>query len=87
MRFVVLGLCCWLFAYMMRQGSDSSLLIVDALQGSNPRIRAQSRASYARALDLFSSSYDQAFADDYGSSISESDWNVRSPSLQTRGRS
>ena len=76
MRYVVLGLCCWLFAYLLRQGSDSSLLLVDALQGDNPRIRAQSRASYARALDLFSSSYDQAFADGNGSDIQENDWKV-----------
>ena len=84
MRYVVLGLCCWLFAYLLRQGSDSSLLLVDALQGSNPRIRAQSRASYARALDLFSSSYDRAFEDDNGSGIPESDWNVFAGSADAR---
>ena len=54
MRYMVLGLCCWLFAYMMRQGNESPLLLVDALQGRNPRIRSQSRATYARALDHFS---------------------------------
>ena len=84
MRYVVLGLCCWLFAYMLRQGSDSSLLLVDALQGSNPRIRAQSRASYARALDLFSSSYDRAFEDDDGSAIPENEWNVFAGSAEAR---
>ena len=84
MRYVVLGLCCWLFAYMMRQGSDSPLLLVDALQGSNPRIRAQSRASYARALDLFSSSYDRAFEHDDGSGIPENDWNVFAGSAEAR---
>ena len=84
MRYAVLGLCCWLFAYMMRQGSDSSLLLVDALQGRNPRIRAQSRATYARALDLFSSSYDRAFADDNGSGIPEDDWNVFAESADAR---
>ena len=84
MRYVVLGLCCWLFAYMLRQGSDSSLLLVDALQGGNPRIRAQSRASYARALDLFSSSYDRAFEDGNGSGIQENDWNVFAGSAEAR---
>ena len=84
MRYVVLGLCCWLFAYLLRQGSDSSLLIVDALQGGNPRIRAQSRASYARALDLFSSSYDRAFEGDNGSGIPENDWNVFAGSAEAR---
>ena len=84
MRYVVLGLCCWLFAYLLRQGSDSSLLLVDALQGDNPRIRAQSRASYARALDLFSSSYDRAFEDGNGSDIQENDWNVFASSAEAR---
>ena len=84
MRYVVLGLCCWLFAYLLREGNDSSLLIVDALQGGNPRIRAQSRASYARALDLFSSSYDRAFEDDNGSGIPENDWNVFAGSAESR---
>ena len=84
MRYMVLGLCCWLFAYMMRQGSDSSLLLVDALQGSNPRIRAQSRATYARALDLFSSSYDRAFEDNNVSAIQEDDWTVFASSAEAR---
>lgn len=84
MRYVVLGLCCWLFAYMTRQGSASSLLLVDALQGSNPRVRAQSRATYARALDLFSSSYDRAFAAPGGSGIAEDDWNVFAGSAEAR---
>ena len=84
MRYAVLGLCCWLFTYMMRQGSDSSLLLVDALQGRNPRIRAQSRASYARALDLFSSSYDRAFEDENGPEITENDWKVFVGSAEAR---
>ncbi len=84
MRYMVLGLCCWLFAYMMRQGSDSPLLLVDALQGRNSRIRAQSRATYARALDLFSSSYDRAFTASNGSGIEEDDWNVFAGSAEAR---
>ena len=84
MRYMVLGLCCWLFAYMMRRGSDSPLLLVDALQGRNPRIRAQSRATYARALDLFSASYDRAFAACGGSGIAEDDWNVFASSAEAR---
>ena len=84
MRYVVLGLCCWLFAYMMRQGSDSPLLLVDALQGRNPRIRSQSRATYARALDRFSSSYDRAFAAKGESGVQEEDWNVFAGSAEAR---
>ena len=83
-RYMVLGLCCWLFSYLMRQGSDSPLLLVDALQGNNPRIRAQSRATYARALDLFSSSYDRAFLPQDESIIREDDWNVFDDSANAR---
>ncbi|MCY4430672.1 MAG: hypothetical protein OXC11_09815 [Rhodospirillales bacterium] len=84
MRYMVLGLCCWLFAYMMRKRSDSSLLLVDALQGSNARIRVQSRASYARALDLFSTSYDRAFAAPDGPGIAQEDWNRFACSAEAR---
>ena len=84
MRYVVLGLCCWLFAYLMRMGSESSLLLIDAQQGSNPRIRVQSRASYARALDFFSSSYDRAFEDGNEAGIAEADWNVFAGSADAR---
>lgn len=84
LRYMVLGLCCWLFSYLMRQGNNSPLLLVDALQGTNPRIRAQSRATYARALDLFSSSYDRAFATADESSIMESDWSVFANSAEAR---
>lgn len=84
LRYMVIGLCCWLFSYLMRQGTDSPLLLVDALQGNNPRIRAQSRATYARALDLFSSSYDRAYAATHVSRIIESDWKVFSNSAEAR---
>ncbi len=84
LRYMVLGLCCWLFAYMMRRGSDSPPLLIDAVQGRNPRIRAQSRATYARALDLFSSSYDRAFSLAGSSGIKEDDWDVFARSEKTR---
>ena len=83
-RYIVLGLCCWLFAYMMRQASETPLLLIDSLQGGNPRIRAQSRATYARALDFFSSSYDRAFASVDGHNIAESDWNLFAASAEAR---
>jgi len=84
LRYVILGLCCWLFAYMMRQASDAPLLLIDALQGSNPRIRSQSRATYARALDFFSSSYDRAYSSVDGQTVAESDWNVFASSAEAR---
>ena len=49
-----------------------------------PGSRAQSRATYARALDLFSSSYDRAFEDDKGSAIPEDEWSVFASSAEAR---
>jgi len=84
LRYMVLGLCCWLFSYLMRQASDHPLLLIDALQGSNPRIRAQSRATYARSLDFFSSSYERARHSGQTSPVAESDWNVFAGSAEAR---
>ncbi|MBX3498935.1 MAG: hypothetical protein KF889_05775 [Alphaproteobacteria bacterium] len=84
LRYIVLGLCCWLFAYMLRQSSDQPVLLIDSLQGDNLRIRAQSRTSYTRALDLFSVSYDRAIAGPGHSSVSEKDWNVFAASAESR---
>ncbi len=84
LRYIILGLCCWLFAYMMRQASDAPLLLIDALQGSNPRIRGQSRATYARALDFFSSSYDRAYSSVDRHTVAEGDWNVFASSAEAR---
>ena len=84
LRYVVLGLCCWLFAYMMRQGCDQPLLLIDSLQGDNPRIRAQSRATYARALDFFSASYDRSVAAPGSGGVDETDWNLFAASAESR---
>lgn len=84
LRYVVLGLCCWLFAYMMRQSCDQPLLLIDSLQGDNPRIRAQSRATYARALDFFSASYDRAVATPGSGGVAETDWNIFAASAESR---
>lgn len=84
LRYIVLGLCCWLFTYMMRKGGDEPLLLIDALQGGNPRIRAQSRATYARQLDLFSLSYDRAFTTGSAHGLDEADWTVFATSVKAR---
>jgi hypothetical protein len=84
LRYVVLGLCCWLFAYMMRQSCDKPLLLIDSLQGDNPRIRAQSRATYARALDFFSASYDRSVDALGGGGVNEADWNIFAASAESR---
>lgn len=73
LRYFVIGLSAWLFVYMMKRSNDVPLLLLDALQGTNPRIRAQSRASYARQLDLFSGSYEH-MRDSGAAAIDDSDW-------------
>lgn len=84
LRYIILGLCCWLFSYMMRHANDQPLLLIDALQGGNPRIRGQSRATYARALAFFSSSYDRAYSSATAETVAESDWNVFANSAEAR---
>lgn len=83
LRFLIIGLCSWLFVYMMKRGGSDPLLLVDALQGTNPRIRAQSRASYARQLDIFSASYDRQ-RDGSATELSASDWAVFAASADAR---
>ncbi|MER9255390.1 hypothetical protein NKI59_27020 [Mesorhizobium sp. M0598] len=83
LRFLIIGLCSWLFVYMMKRGAFEPLLLIDALQGGNPRIRAQSRASYARQLDLFSASYDRQW-DRKPAALSASDWSVFAGSADAR---
>lgn len=84
LRYLVVGLCCWLFTYLMRQAGQQPLLLIDALQGDNARIRAQSRASYARQLDRFATSYDRAFAAGDRGHIADSDWTVFADSSDSR---
>lgn len=75
MRHLVIGLCAWLFVYMMRRGDNRPLLLLDAQQGANARVRAQSRASYARQLDIFSRSYDGCAQGGIGAAPRE-DWDT-----------
>lgn len=73
LRHLIIGLCAWLYLYMMRVEDNEPLLLIDAQQGQNARVRTQSRASYARELDAFSQSYDRSRARD-SSQIDDDDW-------------
>lgn len=73
LRYMIIGLCAWLFVYMMRRSGGDPLLLLDAMDGANARIRTQSRASYARQLDRFSQSYDDWRAVE-GADFDASDW-------------
>lgn len=84
LRYLVIGLCCWLFTYLMRQSGGEPLLLIDAQQGGNARIRAQSRASYARQLDRFATSYDRGRATGGRGELSEEDWTVFARSADSR---
>lgn len=83
LRYMVLGLCLWLFSYLMLRRGGDAVLLVDAMQGRNQRIRLQSRATYARELDRFSHSFD-AWRDAEGFSAGEDDWSAFSGSSETR---
>ncbi|WP_436032529.1 hypothetical protein [Caulobacter sp. LjRoot300] len=83
LRYMIIGLCSWLFVYMMRRQDGSPLLLLDALDGANGRIRTQSRASYARQLDRFSRSYD-LWRDAEGADVSDAQWAAFAQSSEAR---
>lgn len=83
-RYLIIGLCSWLFVYMMRRGNQSPLLLMDCQQGKNPRIRTQSRATYARQLDIFSNSYDRWWGLNQDGKIDPDDWAVFDASVSAR---
>lgn len=57
-RYLLLGLCSWLYLYMMRRNDNEPVLLIDACRGLNTRTRGQSCAAYARQLNVWSASYD-----------------------------
>lgn len=83
LRYMVLGLCLWLFAFLMLRRGDGAVLLVDAMQGRNQRVRTQSRATYARELDRFANSFDAWRAID-GASVPEGDWAAFCDSSEAR---
>lgn len=83
-RYLIIGLCSWLFVYMMRRSSPSPLLLMDCQQGKNPRIRTQSRATYARQLDIFSNSYDSWWNSGPDGNIDPEDWAKFDASISAR---
>ena len=83
LRYMVIGLCGWLFVYMMRRGDGSPLLLLDAMDGDNRRVRAQSQASYARQLDRFSRSYD-LWRGGEGADFPEAQWAAFAASSEER---
>lgn len=83
LRYMIIGLCFWLFSYMLKRSGPDPLLLIDALGGRNGRVRAQSRATYARQLDRFSRSCDAWRAGD-GASAPEKDWMSFSSSPEAR---
>jgi hypothetical protein len=82
-RYMVIGLCLWLFTYLMLRRDEEPLLLIDALAGRNLRIRSQSRASYARALDRFAGSFD-AWRNAEGQAAADDDWLAFSESTEAR---
>ena len=60
-RFYILGLLAWLFAYLLKTAASTSsatpLLFFDFLGDRNSRIRSQSRACYARLREGVRRSY------------------------------
>ncbi len=82
-RYMVIGICLWLFSYLMLRRSGDAILLVDALQGRNARIRTQSRATYARELDRFAHSFD-AWRAGEGAGGDDIDWESFAGSSEAR---
>lgn len=82
-RYMVLGVCLWLFSYLMLRRSGDPILLLDAMEGRNVRVRAQSRATYARELDRFAHSFD-AWRAGEGSLAAANDWEVFASSSEAR---
>ena len=82
-RYMVIGLCLWLFSYLMLRRGGDPILLVDALEGRNARIRTQSRATYARELDRFAHSFD-AWRAGEGAGIDPAEWEVFAGSSEAR---
>ena len=76
LRYMVIGLCCWLFSYMLKLHGGDPILLIDALQGRNSRIRTQSRATWARQVDLFAASYQWYVDRGDHPTIDDEDWRI-----------
>jgi len=60
LRWLVIGLCSWIFLYLQKSvGSDGAtpLIVMDFLGGENQRLRTQSRSCFTRQRELFFGSY------------------------------
>jgi len=66
LRCLILGLCLWLFRYLLEEGitvqNESFVLLADASGDASSRMRAQSRWSYARLREALVASF-ASFAD------------------------
>lgn len=82
-RYMILGICLWLFSYLMVRRGGDTILLVDALDGRNARIRTQSRATYARELDRFAHSFDVWRASE-GAGSDATDWELFAGSSEAR---
>ena len=58
LRYLVIGLCCWLFIYIQKYGrAGNPLLFMDFMGGKNKRLRSVSRNSFSRQREIFFGSY------------------------------
>jgi hypothetical protein len=67
LRFLIIGLCLWLFRYLIVESLENArqpfVLLCDAIGESSSRMRAQSRWSYARLRESLVAGF-AAFADE-----------------------
>ncbi|CAO3426274.1 hypothetical protein [Azospirillum argentinense] len=82
LRYLVIGACAWLILYQLRRvpGVPEPVLLMDCLQGNNPRLRDCSQASYAQALDRFARSYAVLRETGHLDACSDADWRIATDS-------
>lgn len=82
-RYMVLGVCLWLFSYLMLRRAGDPILLLDAMEGRNARVRTQSRATYARELDRFARSFDD-WREGEGADAGAMEWDAFATSSEAR---
>lgn len=87
LRCLIVGLCLWLFRYLLEEGitaqNESFVLLADASGDASSRIRAQSRWSYTRLREALVASF-ASFADQGRFDECEEAWEYVQTQLEGR---
>lgn len=87
LRFLIIGLCLWLFRYLIEEAltgsGETCVLLADVIGDSSSRMRSQSRWSYARLREELVASF-QRFNDEGRFAECEEAWEYVEKEMQGR---